>query len=36
MFIAGKKGLKQDGRERLLMTGYGGFNLSMTPDWNPA
>ena len=28
MFIAGKKGLKQDGSERLLMTGYGGFNLS--------
>jgi prolyl oligopeptidase len=36
MFIAGKKGLKQDGTERLLMTGYGGFNLSMTPTWNPA
>jgi prolyl oligopeptidase len=35
MFIAGKKGLKQDGSERLLMTGYGGFNLSMTPTWNP-
>ncbi len=31
MFIAGKKGLKQDGSERLLMTGYGGFNLSETP-----
>jgi prolyl oligopeptidase len=36
MFIAGKKGLKQDGAERLLMTGYGGFNLSETPGWNPA
>ena len=36
MFIAGKKSLKQDGSERLLMTGYGGFNLSMTPRWNPA
>ena len=36
MFIAGKKGLKQDGAERLLMTGYGGFNVSMTPEWNPA
>jgi prolyl oligopeptidase len=34
MFIAGKKGLKQDGTERLLMTGYGGFNLSMLPTWN--
>lgn len=36
MFIAGKKGLKQDGSVRLLMTGYGGFDLSMTPHWNPA
>jgi prolyl oligopeptidase len=36
MFIAGKKGLPQDGSARLLMTGYGGFNLSETPTWNPA
>ncbi|MBS1803616.1 MAG: S9 family peptidase [Acidobacteria bacterium] len=36
MFIAGKKGLKQDATERLLMTGYGGFNVSETPTWNPA
>jgi len=36
MFIAGKKGLKMDGSERLLMTGYGGFNLSITPHWSPA
>jgi len=35
MFIAGKKGLKQDGTERLLMTGYGGFNLSELPQWKP-
>ena len=35
MFIAGKKGLKQDGSERLLMTGYGGFNAAMLPAWNP-
>ena len=35
MFIAGKKGLKQDGSQRLLMTGYGGFNLNETPEWNP-
>ena len=34
MFIAGKKGLKMDGSERLLMTGYGGFNVSNTPWWN--
>jgi prolyl oligopeptidase len=35
MFIAGKKGLKRDGAERLLMTGYGGFNASMTAAWSP-
>ena len=35
MFIAGKKGLRQDGTERLLMTGYGGFNVSLTPFWSP-
>jgi len=35
LFIAGKKGLKRDGSERLLMTGYGGFALSMEPTWNP-
>ena len=35
MFIAGKKGLKQDGSERLLMTGYGGFQLPMLATWNP-
>jgi len=33
MFIAGKKGLKIDGTERLLMTGYGGFDDSYTPEW---
>ncbi len=34
MFIAGKKGLKTDGTEPLLMTGYGGFDVAYTPDWN--
>jgi prolyl oligopeptidase len=34
MFIAGRKGLRRDGSERLLMTGYGGFALSETPVWN--
>jgi prolyl oligopeptidase len=34
MFIAGKKGLKRDGSARLLMTGYGGFDLSETPFWD--
>ena len=36
MFVAGKKGLQRDGSERLLMTGYGGFDVSMTPTWTPA
>jgi prolyl oligopeptidase len=35
MFIAGKKGLPQNGKTRLLMTGYGGFDLPMTPAWDP-
>ena len=35
MFIAGKKGLKMDGTERLLMTGYGGFDSNELPEWNP-
>jgi prolyl oligopeptidase len=35
MFIAGKKGLARDGKARLLMTGYGGFDVPMTPIWNP-
>lgn len=35
MFIAGKKGLKQDGSARLLMTGYGGFQVPMLAEWNP-
>lgn len=35
MFIAGKKDLPTDGNQRLLMTGYGGFNLSETPAWSP-
>jgi prolyl oligopeptidase len=35
IFIAGKKGLKLDGSERLLMTGYGGFDVNLLPGWNP-
>ena len=36
MFIAGKKGLARDGKARLLMTGYGGFDLAELPVWNPS
>lgn len=35
MFVAGKKGLARDGKAPLLMTGYGGFNLSETPGFDP-
>ncbi|HEY6448919.1 MAG TPA: prolyl oligopeptidase family serine peptidase [Acidobacteriaceae bacterium] len=34
MFIAGKKGLPRDGSARLLMTGYGGFDLPMLPAFD--
>ena len=36
MFIAGKKGLQRNGQARLLMTGYGGFDVPMLPEWDPA
>jgi prolyl oligopeptidase len=35
LWIAGKKGLKQDGTERLLMAGSGGFGVSQLPRWSP-
>ncbi|MHC5039202.1 MAG: prolyl oligopeptidase family serine peptidase, partial [Planctomycetota bacterium] len=31
MFIAHKKGIKRDGSHPTLLTGYGGFNISLTP-----
>jgi prolyl oligopeptidase len=35
MFISSKKGFKRDGQAPALMTAYGGFNISLTPGWNP-
>lgn len=35
MFIVGRKGLPRNGKTPLLMTGYGGFNVSLTPGWSP-
>jgi prolyl oligopeptidase len=33
MFVFHKKGLKLDGKNPTLLTGYGGFNISLTPSF---
>jgi prolyl oligopeptidase len=33
MFIAHKRGMKLDGHNPTMLYGYGGFNISMTPDF---
>jgi len=35
MFVFHKKGLALDGKNPTLLTGYGGFNVSMTPAFVP-
>ena len=35
MFLLSKKGLKLDGSNPVLMTAYGGFDISMTPRFSP-
>lgn len=35
MFVAGRKGLKNDGAGRLWMAGLGGFGQPYLPCWNP-
>jgi prolyl oligopeptidase len=34
MFLAHKKGLKRDGARPVFLTGYGGFNSSLTPSYS--
>ncbi|HEY6291100.1 MAG TPA: prolyl oligopeptidase family serine peptidase [Terriglobia bacterium] len=35
MFLACRKDLKLDGSHPALMTGYGGFDISLTPSFSP-
>ena len=36
IFLSHKKGLKRDGQNPTLLYGYGGFNIPLTPTFNPA
>jgi prolyl oligopeptidase len=36
MFLAHREGLTLNGDNPVLLTGYGGFNISMTPSFNPS
>ncbi len=34
MFVVSKKGIEKNGKNPTLLTGYGGFNVSLTPIFN--
>jgi prolyl oligopeptidase len=34
MFVVNKKGLQKNGKNPTLLTGYGGFNVSLTPSFS--
>ena len=36
MFLVHRKGVKLDGRNAVVLYGYGGFNISMTPSFSRA
>lgn len=36
LFIIHKKGIKKDGKNPTILYGYGGFNVNITPGFNPA
>jgi len=35
MFVISKKGVEKNGHNPTLLTAYGGFNISLTPAFNP-
>jgi len=35
MFVVAPKGLARDGQSRLLLEGYGGFQVAQTPEFSP-
>jgi len=36
MFLVHRRGLPRNGRRPTILYGYGGFNISLTPAYNPA
>lgn len=36
MFLVHQRGLERDGRRPVLLSGYGGFNINLTPAFDPS